>query len=68
MLHRLICNLDKAFLGTVKVQDRMLGFDVLDGTLVVLVERGLDEDADRDGIPDRGVDWYDVRDLELGRE
>ena len=60
--------LDKAFLGTVQVQDRMLGFDVLDGTLVVLVERGVDEDADRDGIPDRGVDWYDVRDIELSRE
>ena len=60
--------LDKAFLGTAKVQDRMLGFDVLDGTLVVLVERGPDEDADRDGMPDRGVDWYDVRDIELSRE
>ncbi|MXX56563.1 MAG: hypothetical protein F4205_02750 [Gemmatimonadetes bacterium] len=60
--------LDMAFLGTVEVQDRMLGFDVLDGTLVVLVERGLDEDADRDGMPDRGVDWYDVRDIGLSRE
>lgn len=60
--------LDKAFLGTVEVQDRMLGFDVLGGTLVVLVERGLDEDADRDGMPDRGVDWYDVRDIGLSRE
>ncbi len=59
--------LDRDFLGTVQVRDRMLGFDIMDGTLVILVERALDE-HDGDGIPDRGVDWYDVRDMELGKE
>ena len=59
--------LDRDFLGTVQVRDRMLGFDILHGTLVILVERALDE-HDGDGIPDRGVDWYDVRDMELRKD
>lgn len=59
--------LDKAFLGSVRVQDRLVGFDILNGTLVTLVERALDE-HDGDGIPDRGIDWYDVGDVQLGKE
>ncbi len=50
---------DTTFLGSVRVQDRLLGFDILDGTLIALVERALDQN-DGDGIPDRGIDWYDV--------
>lgn len=47
------------FVATVKVRDRMLGFDVVGSTLVVLVERQLGPE-DADGIPDRAVDWYEV--------
>lgn len=50
---------DTTFVRSVQVRDRLLGFDMLDGTLVTLVERALDE-VDGDGIPDRGIDWYDV--------
>ena len=47
------------FLGTVKVRDRMIGFDLFQGTLAVLVERQAGPD-DPDGVPDRGIDWYDL--------
>lgn len=47
------------YVATVKVRDRMLGFDLVGSTLVVLVERQLGPD-DADGIPDRAVDWYEV--------
>lgn len=50
---------DTAFAGSVRVRDRLLGFDILNGTLVTLVERTLDEHDD-DGIPDLGIDWYDI--------
>ena len=52
--------------GTVKVRDRLRGFDLVGSTLVVLVDRQLDPD-DADGIPDRALDWYDVSELGLGR-
>ncbi|MYI46383.1 MAG: hypothetical protein F4123_08445 [Gemmatimonadetes bacterium] len=48
-----------AFVGSVRVNDRIEGFDLLGSTLVVVVERQLSPD-DADGIPDRAVDWYDV--------
>lgn len=54
--------LDTAFMGSVRVRDRLLAFDILDGTLVTLVERALDE-RDGDGIPDHGIDWYDINGL-----
>ena len=47
------------FVGSVRVHDRVLGFDLLGSTLVVVVERQLRPD-DPDGIPERAVDWYDV--------
>ena len=58
---------DTAFVGSVQVRDRLLGFDILNGTLVALVERALNE-HDADGVPDRGLDWYDVRQVGLGKE
>ena len=58
---------DTAFVGSVQVRDRLLGFDILNGTLVTLVERALNE-HDADGVPDRGLDWYDVRHVGLGQE
>ena len=50
------------YLGSVKVRDRLRGFDLLGSTLVVLVERQVGPD-DGDGIPDRALDWYDIGDL-----
>ena len=50
---------EAAFFGSVQVSDRVMGFDLLGSTLVVVVERQLPPD-DPDGIPERAVDWYDV--------
>ena len=50
---------EAAFVGGVRVGDRIEGFDLLGSTLVVLVERQLPPN-DPDGIADRAVDWYDV--------
>ena len=47
-----------AFVGSVRVNDRIEGFDLLGSTLVVVVERLPPNDPD--GIPERAVDWYDV--------
>ncbi|MYD15385.1 MAG: hypothetical protein F4X00_17505 [Gemmatimonadetes bacterium] len=53
------------YVGSVRVRDRMLGFDLMGSTLVVLVERQVDA-GDADGIPDRALDWYDIGDLPFG--
>lgn len=50
---------DTEYVASVKVRDRMLGFDVVGSTLVVLIERPLGPE-DEDGVPDRAVDWYEV--------
>ena len=44
-----------ALLGSVRVRDRLVGFDVLGSTLVTLVDRP----APPDMAADRGIDWYD---------
>ena len=54
------------YVGSVKVRDRLRGFDLLGSTLVVLADRQVGPD-DADGIPDRALDWYDLGDLGLGR-
>ena len=54
------------YVGSVKVRDRLRGFDLLGSTLVVLVDRQVGPD-DADGIPDRALDWYDIGDLPFGR-
>ena len=54
------------YVGSVRVRDRIRGFDLLGSTLVVLVERQVGPD-DADWIPDRALDWYDIGDLGLGR-
>ena len=54
------------YVGSVRVRDRLRGFDLHGSTLVVLVERQVGPD-DADGIPDRELDWYDIGDLGLGR-
>jgi hypothetical protein len=45
-------------LGSVRVRDRILGFDVHDDLLAVLVER---RTLTREGLPVRAIDWYEVR-------
>ena len=54
------------YVGSVKVRDRLRGFDLFGSTLVVLVDRQVGAD-DADGIPDRALDWYDLGDLPFGR-
>ena len=52
------------FVGSVRVRQRAVAFDVLGSTLAVLVDRPVGPD-DADGFPDRGIDWYDIGRLEL---
>ena len=47
------------YAGSVRVRDRAVGFDLFRNTLAVLVER----QPGPDGIAPRGIDWYDIRDL-----
>ena len=47
------------YFGSVRVEDRILGFDVAGSTLAVMVERAPTPE-DPEGIPARAVDWYDI--------
>lgn len=51
---------DTTYVGAVRVQDRLMGFDIFGSTLVTLVERALDED----GAGERGIDWYDLSEID----
>ena len=53
------------YVGSVRVRDRLRGFDLHGSTLVALVERQVGA-GDADGIPDRAIDWYDIGDLPFG--
>lgn len=48
------------YAGAVRVQDRLMGFDIYGSTLVTLVERTPDED----GIGEWAIDWYDLSNIE----
>lgn len=50
------------YAGTLRIRDRLMGYDVLGSTLVAFVERK----PDRDGIAFREIDWYDIGDVEFG--
>ncbi|MCY3548661.1 MAG: hypothetical protein OXH49_17430 [Gemmatimonadetes bacterium] len=54
---------DTEYLGAVQIRGRLMGYDLLDSTLAVLVER----QPDQNGIAPRGIDWYDVADVDFGR-
>lgn len=45
------------YVGSVRIRDRMLAFDVRNGTLAVLVERSA---IGADGVRPYAIDWYDV--------
>ena len=51
--------------GAVRVRHHALAVDLLGSTLAVLVDRPVGP-RDADGFPDRGVDWYDIGDLDFG--
>ena len=51
------------YAGTVRIRDRLIGFDILGSTLVALVERT----PDRSGVAQRAIDWYDIAGVEVGR-
>lgn len=50
------------YIGTVRIRERLLGFDLLGSTLVALVERR----PGSDGIASRAIDWYRIDGLQLG--
>jgi len=52
------------YAGTVRVRDRLMDYDILGSTLIVLVERK----PDRYGIAQLAIDWYDIGGLELTRD
>ena len=49
--------------ATVRIHDRLMGYDLMGSTLVALVERK----PGPDGIAQRAIDWYDIGALEIGR-
>jgi len=51
------------YLGTVRIRDRLMGYDILGSTMAALVER----QPDRDGIARRAIDWYRIDGLDFGR-
>jgi len=50
------------YVGTARIRDRLMGYDILVSTLVALVERK----PDRDGIAQRALDWYDIGGVGFG--
>ena len=49
------------YAGTVRIQDRLVGYDLLGSTLVALVERA----PGPNGIANRAIDWYDIGGVEF---
>lgn len=54
---------DARYAGMVQIRDRLLGYDLMDGTLAALVERV----PGPEGIARRAIDWYDISALDFGR-
>ena len=52
------------YLGSVRIRDRLIGYDILDSTLAVLVERPIGEG---EVVARRGIDWYDIGGLVFPR-
>ena len=45
-------------LGSIRVRDRLIDFDIVGNTLVVLADQRRDDDPD--WIPNRVIDWYSI--------
>lgn len=50
------------YVGSVRVRDRLIGFDIVGSTLVTVVRRR----PARDGIPREAIDWYNIGEVEFG--
>lgn len=50
------------YVKTVRIRDRLIGYDLLGGTLAALVERA----PGREGIARRAIDWYSIDRLDVG--
>jgi len=50
------------YAGTVRIRDRLLGYDLFGATFAALVERA----PGPDGIAERAIDWYDISELRIG--
>ena len=50
------------YMGTVRIRDRLVGYDILGGTLVALVDR----QPGVDGIARRAIDWYRIDEMTFG--
>ena len=50
------------YVGTVRIRDRLMGYDLLGSTMAALVERR----PGRDGIARRAIDWYRIDGLDVG--
>jgi len=51
------------YLGSIKIRDRLIGFDLVEPMLVTLVERRHAQNDENAFIPTRHLDWYDVADF-----
>ena len=51
---------DGRYVGTVRVRDRLWGFDILGTRMVAVVDRLVGSDDEPSAVPTRGVDWYDI--------
>ncbi len=51
------------YVGTVRIRDRLMGYDLFGSTLAALVERA----PGPEGIAERAIDWYDISEVRLGR-
>ena len=51
------------YLGSVRIRDRLIGFDLVESTLVTLVERRDTQSDENALLPMRRLDWYDVADF-----
>ena len=50
------------YAGTVRIRDRLIGYDLMGSTLAALVDRA----PGPEGVSARAIDWYDVDGIEFG--
>ena len=50
------------YAGTVRIRDRLIGYDLMGSTLAALVDRA----PGPEGVSARAIDWYDIDGMEFG--